>query len=58
MAVTLQDQTEQELDDVWRYLLGQHREALGERKTEVHDAIMLLVAEFGRRIDAWLAARR
>ena len=57
MAVDLRTQTDQELDEVYNYLLGQHREALGERRTQFHDAIMLIVAEWGRRIDTWLANR-
>lgn len=57
MAVTLQDQTEQQLDDLWRYLLAEHHEATGNRRALAHVAIMKLVAEYARRTDAWLASR-
>ena len=49
--------TDQELDDIWVYLLGQHREALDENRTLIHDAIMHTLAEYSRRIDLWLATR-
>lgn len=57
MTVDLRTQTDAQLDEVYNYLLGQHREAIGERKTQLHDAIMLVVAEYGRRIDQWLLER-
>lgn len=54
MPVDLQDWTDERLDDVLRYLYGQHFIASGERKDDVHSAIMLILAEQSRRLALWL----
>lgn len=58
MAVTdITKQTDAELDEIYEYLLSEHRGATGDHRIQVHDAIMLCCAEYSRRIDTWLAAR-
>lgn len=56
-APDLTGKTDEELDDLYQYLLGQHREAIGENQRTIHDAIMWTLAEYSRRTDEWLAAR-
>lgn len=54
-VVELPTQSDLELDALYSYLLGKHREALGENKVMYHNAIMAIVHEWSRRLDQWLA---
>lgn len=52
----LPDLDDAELDRIYAYLLGQHREGIGPTKANAHAMIMAVLAEWSRRIDAWLEA--
>ena len=49
--------TDAQLDANLTRLYHLHLDLIGDERDECHAAIMLLVGEFGRRLDAWLAAR-
>lgn len=51
----LSGQTDAQLDELYAYLLGKHREALGENKALFHNAIMAIIREWSTRLDRWLA---
>lgn len=53
-VVDLPTLTDVELDRIYGYLLGKHREALGPNKANIHAMIMAIVGEWSARLDRWL----